>query len=167
MAMLLRRATRSTSQVPWRAFATGTEPAVPGSQMPAVSYPTTWGTVDEGTAMSPYKGGPAYLWLRSSYIWLRRYVGRHWMRWLERNWDFQKMCMMGVPEHHIDPTKNRWRYMIDTSYYGGMLDKAHEDFLRYFMMYPAIALYLFVIYARVKENDKDNFLAKWRVPKEE
>merc|ERR1719235_2635245 len=91
----------------------------------SAEYPKVYGSVEE-TVMSPYKGGPVYLWLRSSYTWLRRYPGRHWMRWLERNWDFQKMCMMGVPEHHIDPTKNRWRYMIDTSYYGGMMDKAHE-----------------------------------------
>eukprot|EP00927_Polykrikos_kofoidii_P050757 TRINITY_DN4463_c0_g1_i1.p3 TRINITY_DN4463_c0_g1~~TRINITY_DN4463_c0_g1_i1.p3 ORF type:complete len:118 (+),score=15.77 TRINITY_DN4463_c0_g1_i1:523-876(+) len=117
--------------------------------------------------MSPYKGGPVYLWMRSSYIWLRRVPGRHWMRWLERNWDFQKMCMQGVPEMHIDPTKNRWRYMVDTSYYGGMLDKAHEDFLRYVMMYPALGFFFFVVWARIKDNDKDNFLAKWRVPKEE
>merc|ERR1739845_343656 len=89
-------------------------------------------------------GGPVYLWLRSTWIWLRRYPGRHWMRWLDRNWDFQKMCMQGVPEIHIDPTKNRWRYMIDTSYYGGMLDKAQEDFYRYIMMYPALDFSRFV-----------------------
>ena len=89
------------------------------------------------------------------------------MRWLERNWDFQKMCMMGVPELHIDPTKNRSRYMVDTSYYGGMLDKTQEDFYGMFMMYPAFAFFVFCVYARIKENDKDNFLAKWRVPKDD
>jgi hypothetical protein len=31
------------------------------------------------------------------------------MRWIERNSDYQKMCLMGMPEFHIDPTKNRWR----------------------------------------------------------
>mmetsp|Transcript_50242 Transcript_50242/g.78538 ORF Transcript_50242/g.78538 Transcript_50242/m.78538 type:complete len:165 (-) Transcript_50242:83-577(-) len=139
-----------------RPFAAGTEPP---------AYPQTYGTVEE-TVMSPYKGGPVYLWLRSSYIWFRRSPGRHWMRWLERNWDFQKMCMMGVPEHHIDPTKNRWRYYVDTSYYGGMLDKSHEDFYRYILLYPAIAGYIFMMWIRIKDNDKDNFLAKWRVPDE-
>merc|ERR1719235_1511818 len=102
--------------------------------------------------MSPYKGGPVYLWLRSTYIWLRRVPGRHWTRWLERNWDFQKMCMFGVPEMHIDPTKNRWRYYVDTSYYGGMMDKAHEDFWRYIMMYPALGFFFFIAYARFKEE---------------
>jgi hypothetical protein len=53
--------------------------------------------------------GPVYLWLRSSIVWLRRFPGRHWMRWIERNSDYQKMCLMGMPEFHIDPTKNRWR----------------------------------------------------------
>merc|ERR1712187_170272 len=139
-----------------RAFAAGTEPP---------SYPQRYGTVEE-TVMSPYKGGPVYLWLRSSYIWYRRSPGRHLSRWLERNWDFQKMCMLGVPEHHIDPTKNRWRYYVDTSYYGGMLDKAHEEFYRFIMMYPALAGFFFILYVRIKDNDKDNFLAKWRVPAE-
>jgi len=119
------------------------------------------------TVMSPYKGGPVYLWLRSSIIWTRRVLGRHWIRWLERNWDFQKMCMQGMPEMHIDPTKNRWRYMVDTSYYGGMLDKAHEDFYRYICMYPALAMFFYYCVSRIKDNDKDNFMAKWRVPKEE
>ena len=34
------------------------------------------------------------------------------------------------------------RYYIDTSYYGGMLDKSHEDFYRYILLYPAIAFFL-------------------------
>lgn len=113
--------------------------------------------------MSPYKGGPVYLWLRSTIVWLRRYPGRHWFRWIERNWDLQKMAMLGVPELHIDPVKNKWRYYIDTSYYGGMMAKVHEDFYRYVMLYPAVALLVFCIWARVKENEKDQFLAKWRV----
>merc|ERR1719424_1927049 len=125
------------------------------------AYPQVYGTLEE-TVMSPYKGGPVYLWLRSSIIWARRSPGRHWMRWLDRNWDFQKMCMLGVPEHHIDPTKNRWRYFVDTSYYGGMLDKSHEDFYRFILMYPGLAMLCFAIYCRWKDNDKDNFLAKWR-----
>merc|ERR1712066_587187 len=87
-------------------------------------------------------GGPVYLWLRATIVWLRRVPGRHWIRWLERNWDFQKFCMQGMPELHIDPTKNRWRYYVDTSYYGGMIDKAMEDFYRYIMMYPALAFFL-------------------------
>merc|ERR1719168_570717 len=62
---------------------------------------------------------------------------------MERNFDFQKMAMMGIPEMHIDPTKNRWRYYVDTSYYGGMLDKSHEDFYRYVMLYPALAYFFF------------------------
>merc|ERR1719263_2769758 len=148
-------------QASLRAFASK-PPAVPEQ-----SYPLVYGTVDEGTVMSPYKGGPVYCWLRSTYIWLRRRPGRHWIRWLDRNWDFQKMTMFGVPELHIDPTKNRWRYMIDTSYYGGFMEKAHEDWSRYAMMYPALGFFTFVVYARMKENDKDNFLAKWRVLKEE
>ena len=53
--------------------------------------------------------GPVYLWLRSSIVWLRRFPGRHWMRWIEHNSDYQKMCLRGMPEFHIDPTKNRWR----------------------------------------------------------
>ena len=131
----------------------------------AVTYPLVYGRCEE-TVMSPYKGGPVYLWLRSSILWLRRYPGRHWQRWLFRNWDFQKMCMQGMPEHHIDPTKNRWRYYVDTSYYGGMLDKAHEDFNRYILMYPALAYFFYCTWTRIKDNDKDNFMAKWRVPKE-
>lgn len=59
------------------------------------------------------------------------------------------------------------RYYIDTSYYGGMLDKSHEDFYRYIMLYPAIAFFFHCIWCRIKDNDKDNFLAKWRVPAEE
>lgn len=79
------------------------------SQVPKVVdhqqvYPMVYGSVEE-TVMSPYKGGPVYLWLRSSIIWTRRVLGRHWIRWLERNWDFEKMCMQGMPEMHIDPTK--------------------------------------------------------------
>eukprot|EP00929_Paragymnodinium_shiwhaense_P076929 TRINITY_DN395_c0_g3_i1.p1 TRINITY_DN395_c0_g3~~TRINITY_DN395_c0_g3_i1.p1 ORF type:complete len:182 (-),score=45.21 TRINITY_DN395_c0_g3_i1:80-574(-) len=162
MALLLKAAGRRVggqSQF-LRPFAS-TSPATTTGSQPAL-YPQVYGTVEE-TVMSPYKGGPVYLWLRSTYIWLRRVPGRHWIRWLERNWDFQKMCMMGVPEMNIDPTKNRWRYMIDTSYYGGMLDKSHEDFYRYILMYPALAFYVFLMYVRIKENDKDNFLAKWRV----
>lgn len=102
--------------------------------------------------MSPYKGGPVHLWLRSSIVWLRRFPGRHWMRWIERNSDYQKMCLMGMPEFHIDPTKNRWRYYIDTSYYGGMLDKSHEDFYRYILLYPAIAFFLHCTWCRIKEG---------------
>merc|ERR1711953_1152940 len=158
--MLLRGAGRrmggtrlTTSPMGLRVFASETKAPV--------VYPLVYGTAEE-TVMSPYKGGPVYLWLRSTYIWLRRVPGRHWIRWLERNWDFQKMCMFGVPEMHIDPTKNRWRYMVDTSYYGGMLDKAHEDFCRYIMMYPALGFFFFCVWARIKDNDKDNFLAKWR-----
>merc|ERR1711972_1129382 len=100
-------------------------PKVAAASTEQPTYPLVYGSVEE-TVMSPYKGGPVYLWLRSSIIWSRRVLGRHWIRWLERNWDFQKMCMQGMPEMHIDPTKNRWRYMVDTSYYGGMLDKSHE-----------------------------------------
>ncbi|CAK0817102.1 unnamed protein product [Prorocentrum cordatum] len=74
------------------------------------------------------------------------------MRWMERNFDFQKMAMMGIPEMHIDPTKNRWRYYVDTSYYGGMLDKAHEDFYRYVMLYPALAYFFFFVWARIKDS---------------
>ncbi|CAK9006192.1 unnamed protein product [Durusdinium trenchii] len=130
------------------------------------TYPAVYGRCEE-TVMSPYKGGPVYLWLRSSIVWLRRFPGRHWIRWLYFNWDYQKMCLIGMPEMHIDPTKNRWRYYIDTSYYGGMLDKSHEDFNRYIMLYPAIAFFLHCTWCRIKDNDKDNFLAKWRVPAEE
>eukprot|EP00930_Biecheleria_cincta_P048725 TRINITY_DN3399_c0_g3_i2.p1 TRINITY_DN3399_c0_g3~~TRINITY_DN3399_c0_g3_i2.p1 ORF type:complete len:166 (-),score=22.36 TRINITY_DN3399_c0_g3_i2:88-585(-) len=130
------------------------------------TYPLVYGRCEE-TVMSPYKGGPVYLWLRSSILWLRRVPGRHWIRWIERNWDYQKMCLMGVPEMHIDPTKNRWRYYVDTSYYGGMLDKSHEDFYRYILMYPALAFFFHCTWCRIKDNDKDNFLAKWRVPAEE
>mmetsp|Transcript_27226 Transcript_27226/g.50996 ORF Transcript_27226/g.50996 Transcript_27226/m.50996 type:complete len:165 (+) Transcript_27226:55-549(+) len=133
---------------------------------PTQTYPLVYGRVEE-TVMSPYKGGPVYLWLRSSIVWLRRVPGRHWIRWLDRNWDYQKMALMGMPEFHIDPTKNRWRYYIDTGYYGGMLDKSHEDFYRYIMMYPTLAFFFHCIWCRVKDNDKDNFLAKWRVPAEE
>eukprot|EP00929_Paragymnodinium_shiwhaense_P076928 TRINITY_DN395_c0_g2_i3.p2 TRINITY_DN395_c0_g2~~TRINITY_DN395_c0_g2_i3.p2 ORF type:complete len:168 (-),score=49.90 TRINITY_DN395_c0_g2_i3:150-653(-) len=165
MAMLLAGARRqlaagAAARSSARAFAA--QPPVEATGTAPQVYPRVYGTVEE-TVMSPYKGGPVYLWLRSTYIWLRRVPGRHWIRWLERNWDFQKMCMMGVPEMNIDPTKNRWRYMIDTSYYGGMLDKSHEDFYRYILMYPALAFYVFLMYVRIKENDKDNFLAKWRV----
>ncbi|CAE7235339.1 unnamed protein product [Symbiodinium microadriaticum] len=70
-----------------------------------------------------------------------------------------------MPEIHIDPTKNRWRYYIDTSYYGGMLDKSHEDFYRYIMMYPTLAFFFHCVWCRIKDNDKDNFLAKWRAMK--
>ncbi|CAE8680459.1 unnamed protein product [Polarella glacialis] len=135
-------------------------------EVTAQTYPQVYGRCEE-TVMSPYKGGPVYLWLRSSILWLRRVPGRHWIRWIERNWDYQKMCLVGMPEMHIDPTKNRWRYMIDTSYYGGMLDKSHEDFYRYIMMYPALAFFFHCTWCRIKDNDKDNFLAKWRVPAEE
>merc|ERR1719293_60287 len=131
----------------------------------AQTYPQVYGRCEE-TVMSPYKGGPVYLWLRSTIVWLRRYPGRHWIRWLERNWEFQKMCLQGMPEIHIDPTKNRWRYYVDTSYYGGMLDKSHEDFYRYIMLYPSLAFFFYYVWARIKDNDRDNFLAKWRVPKE-
>ena len=133
---------------------------------PSQAYPLAYGRVEE-TVMSPFKGGPVYLWLRSTIVWLRRVPGRHWIRWLERNWDYQKMCLMGMPEIHIDPTKNRWRYYIDTSYYGGMLDKSHEDFYRYIMMYPTLAFFFHCVWCRIKDNDKDNFLAKWRVPADE
>ena len=117
---------------------------------PTQTYPMVYGRVEE-TVMSPYKGGPVYLWLRSTIVWLRRVPGRHWIRWMERNWDYQKMCMMGMPELHIDPTKNRWRYYIDTSYYGGMLDKSHEDFYRYIMLYPTLAFFFHCVWCRVKE----------------
>merc|ERR1712085_1486 len=56
---------------------------------------------------------------------------------------------------------------VDTSYYGGMLDKAHEDFYRYICMYPALAYFCYCTWCRMKDNDKDNFMAKWRVPKDE
>merc|ERR1712187_649518 len=135
--------------------------AAPAPKVIEQQYPLVYATVEE-TAMSPYKGGPVYLWLRSSIIWTRRVLGRHWIHWLERNWDFQKMCMQGMPEMHIDPTKNRWRYYVDTSYYGGMLDKAHEDFYRYIMLSPALAFFFYYVWARIKDNDRDNFLAKWR-----
>merc|ERR1719326_877922 len=131
-----------------RAFASK-PPAVPEQ-----TYPLVYGTVDEGTVMSPYKGGPVYLWLRSTWTWLRRWPGRHWIRWLDRNWDFQKMCMFGVPEMHIDPQKNKWRYHIDTSYYGGFMEKAHEDFYRYFLVYPACCFWLFMVWVRIMDNDK-------------
>eukprot|EP00928_Gymnodinium_smaydae_P019972 TRINITY_DN176_c0_g7_i1.p1 TRINITY_DN176_c0_g7~~TRINITY_DN176_c0_g7_i1.p1 ORF type:complete len:168 (+),score=41.88 TRINITY_DN176_c0_g7_i1:77-580(+) len=144
-----------------RSFASAGGAVEAAKKAPIAEYPQVYGTVHE-TVMSPYKGGPVYLWLRSTWIWLRRVPGRHWIRWLERNWDFQKMCMFGVPEIHIDPTKNRWRYYVDTSYYGGMLDKAQEDFWRYIMMYPALGFFFFIAWARFKENDKDNFLAKWK-----
>ncbi|CAL1162574.1 unnamed protein product [Cladocopium goreaui] len=150
---------------PGRRFAAQVPKTVEPTQV-TTTYPQVYGRVEE-TVMSPYKGGPVYLWLRSSIVWLRRFPGRHWMRWIERNSDYQKMCLMGMPEFHIDPTKNRWRYYIDTSYYGGMLDKSHEDFYRYILLYPAIAFFLHCTWCRIKDNDKDNFLAKWRVPAEE
>mmetsp|Transcript_1921 Transcript_1921/g.2016 ORF Transcript_1921/g.2016 Transcript_1921/m.2016 type:complete len:170 (-) Transcript_1921:113-622(-) len=149
-----------------RFFADVSKAVEPSQNQVTQTYPAVYGRVEE-TVMSPYKGGPVYLWLRSSIVWLRRFPGRHWMRWVERNSDYQKQCLMGMPEFHIDPTKNRWRYYIDTSYYGGMLDKSHEDFYRYIMLYPAIAFFFHCIWCRIKDNDKDNFLAKWRVPAEE
>ena len=124
----------------------------------AETYLAVYGRCEE-TVMSPYKGGPVYLWLRSSIVWLRRYPGRHWMRWIERNWDYQKMCLVGMPEFHIDPTKNRWRYYIDTSYYGGMLDKSHEDFYRYIALYPAIAFFLHCAWARAKAGHIESSMA--------
>lgn len=125
------------------------QPASTGQVTP--TYPAVYGRCEE-TVMSPYKGGPVYLWLRSSIVWLRRFPGRHWIRWLYFNWDYQKMCLIGMPEMHIDPTKNRWRYYIDTSYYGGMLDKSHEDFNRYIMLYPAIAFFLHCTWCRIKDR---------------
>lgn len=70
--------------------------------------------------------GPVYLWLRSSIVWLRRFPGRHWMRWIEHNSDYQKMCLRGMPEFHIDPTKNRWRRVFkgrggDGVWWNGMM----------------------------------------------
>merc|ERR1719337_435825 len=59
------------------------------------------------TVMSPYQGGPVYLWLRSSWIYIRRHMGRHLLRWIDRNWDYQRACMYGCPEMHIDPTTRR------------------------------------------------------------
>uniref|UniRef100_A0A6T1MUK4 Uncharacterized protein n=1 Tax=Alexandrium monilatum TaxID=311494 RepID=A0A6T1MUK4_9DINO len=167
MAMLMRAAARLRAAAGGRGsrgFAEAAkEVAKPAAEAP--TYPLVYGRVEE-TVMSPYKGGPVYLWLRSTGVWLRRYPGRHWIRWIERNWDFQKMCMQGMPEMHIDPTKNRWRYYVDTGYYGGMLDKAHEDFYRYILIYPATLYFLYMVWTRIKDNDKDNFMAKWRVPKE-
>merc|ERR1711879_71048 len=159
--MLARRA--AAGRLCQRGFASQAPKVVESSQQ---QYPLVYGTVEE-TVMSPYKGGPVYLWLRSSIVWARRVLGRHWMRWLERNWDFQKMAMLGMPEMHIDPTKNRWRYFVDTSYYGGMLDKAQEDVYRFILMYPALAYFFYMGWCRIKENDKDNFLEKWRVPKDD
>merc|ERR1712032_596553 len=78
--------------------------------------------------------------------------GRHWIRWLDRNWDFQKMCMFGVPEMHIDPQKNKWRYHIDTSYYGGFMEKAHEDFYRYILIYPGTGFFLFTVWVRIRKT---------------
>mmetsp|Transcript_59629 Transcript_59629/g.141894 ORF Transcript_59629/g.141894 Transcript_59629/m.141894 type:complete len:168 (+) Transcript_59629:89-592(+) len=135
-------------------------PAFPEPVKPTYPYP--YGTAEE-TVMSPFKGGPVYLWLRASYLWLRRWPGRHWMRWLDRNWDWQKMAMLGVPECHIDPTKNRWRYFVDTSMYNGMMAKVHEDFHRYVLLYPFWGLFIVAAWGRFRCNDKDNFLAKWRV----
>eukprot|EP00746_Dinoflagellata_sp_MGD_P129138 gnl/MRDRNA2_/MRDRNA2_63387_c0_seq2.p1 gnl/MRDRNA2_/MRDRNA2_63387_c0~~gnl/MRDRNA2_/MRDRNA2_63387_c0_seq2.p1 ORF type:complete len:168 (-),score=22.29 gnl/MRDRNA2_/MRDRNA2_63387_c0_seq2:143-646(-) len=119
------------------------------------------------TVMSPYQGGPVYLWLRSSWIYIRRHVGRHMLRWIDRNWDYQRACMYGCPEMHIDPTKNRWRYLIDNSWYGGMMDKVHEDMCRIVLLYPSISLFCFFCWVRWRTNDKHTFLSKWRVPKEE
>lgn len=133
-----------------RRFAAEVPKTVEPGQTPT-TYPLVYGRAEE-TVMSPYKGGPVYLWLRSSIVWLRRFPGRHWMRWIEHNSDYQKMCLRGMPEFHIDPTKNRWRYYIDTSYYGGMLDKSHEDFYRYIMLYPAIAFFLHCTWCRIKEH---------------
>eukprot|EP00405_Crypthecodinium_cohnii_P010092 CAMPEP_0206440344 /NCGR_PEP_ID=MMETSP0324_2-20121206/12707_1 /ASSEMBLY_ACC=CAM_ASM_000836 /TAXON_ID=2866 /ORGANISM="Crypthecodinium cohnii, Strain Seligo" /LENGTH=159 /DNA_ID=CAMNT_0053908051 /DNA_START=89 /DNA_END=565 /DNA_ORIENTATION=+ len=159
MALVMQRArTSALRSAAVRCFSTA--PQKVEAKATAEVYPLVYGRAEE-TVMSPYKGGPVYLWLRSTILWVRRYPGRHWMRWLERNWDYQKMCLLGMPEFHIDPTKNRWRYFVDTSYYGGMLDKVHEDFWRYVMMYPAAAYFIYIVWCRVKDNDKDNFMAKW------
>ncbi|CAL1126053.1 unnamed protein product [Cladocopium goreaui] len=166
MALLKGCSLRCLASRGRRFFADVPKAVQPSEGQVTPTYPQVYGRVEE-TVMSPYKGGPVYLWLRSSIVWLRRFPGRHWMRWIERNSDYQKMCLMGMPEFHIDPTKNRWRYYIDTSYYGGMLDKSHEDFYRYILLYPAIAFFLHCTWCRIKDNDKDNFLAKWRVPAEE
>lgn len=127
-----------------------------GSIQPGASHDIT------ETCMSPYKGGPVYQYIRTNWTWLRRDVGRIPLRWLERNWDWEKMACYGVPELHIDPTKNKWRYMIDTSYYGGLMDKLHEDFVRYIAIYPCLAFFFLNIYARWCDNDKNSFLRKWK-----
>mmetsp|Transcript_13307 Transcript_13307/g.30336 ORF Transcript_13307/g.30336 Transcript_13307/m.30336 type:complete len:167 (-) Transcript_13307:52-552(-) len=163
--MFLAAANRSLRRLAPRAtlrsFSAETKlPAFPEPVKPTYPYP--YGTCEE-TVMSPYKGGPVYLWLRASIVWLRRWPGRHWMRWLERNWDLQKMAMVGVPEVHIDPTKNRWRYFVDTSFYSGMMAKSWEDFNRYVMLYPFFGLLFVLCWGRFAHNDKHNFLAKWRV----
>ena len=92
-----------------KAFSDGASPNLTkGSFVLWYTFPVTYGLICLTFVAIPWPG-PVYLWLRSSIVWLRRFPGRHWMRWIERNSDYQKMCLMGMPEFHIDPTKNRWR----------------------------------------------------------
>lgn len=121
----------------------------------------------ERTVLSPFAGGPIYQWLRLSSITFRRDYLRRVNRWLDRNWDWERMLAVGVPELHHDPHKNGWRYYVDTSYYAGMIDKATEDLIRGFWAYPLIAFGIFFTHARLKANDKYNFMAKWRRSDEE
>eukprot|EP00397_Hematodinium_sp_SG-2012_P043535 GEMP01048413.1.p1 GENE.GEMP01048413.1~~GEMP01048413.1.p1 ORF type:complete len:131 (+),score=14.76 GEMP01048413.1:30-395(+) len=116
----------------------------------------------ERTVMSPFAGGPVYQWLRTASIGLRRNYARRPVRWLRRNWDFEKMAMTGVPELHLDPHKNGWRYYVDTSYYGGIMDKVAEDLIRGVFIYPIIAFCIYIQHQRWKDNNKYDVFSKWK-----
>merc|ERR1719376_1155622 len=60
------------------------------------------------------------------------------------------MMLTGVPELHIDPHKNAWRYYVDTSYYAGPMDKVMEDLIRGVFPYPLIAFGMLIIHSRLR-----------------
>lgn len=118
--------------------------------------------VIQRTVMSPYAGGPVYQWIRHSFVSLRRDVLRRPQRWLDRNWCMERNFAVGVPELHLDPHKNGWRYYVDSSWYAGMIDKTFEDSIRGFWMYPLMAFLIMYQHHRWCENNKYEVFSKWR-----
>mmetsp|Transcript_8405 Transcript_8405/g.20887 ORF Transcript_8405/g.20887 Transcript_8405/m.20887 type:complete len:145 (-) Transcript_8405:155-589(-) len=114
------------------------------------------------TIMSPYQGGPIYQWLRASIIKGRRDIYREPSRWLHWNWESTRHAFYGVPPLNLEPSKNSWRYFIETSYYGGLQDKVWEGIYFYWVTYPIVALMCLFVYKGLHFNDKFNFMAKWR-----
>jgi len=114
------------------------------------------------TVVSPFAGGPIYQWLRAGSITLRRDYIRRPGRWIERNWDMERLFAVGTPPLHLDPNKNGWRYYVDSSYYAGMIDKTFEDSIRSLWAYPLIAMLIFYQHKELKEQDKYSFISKWR-----
>merc|ERR1711964_655143 len=100
------------------------------------------------TVMSPDKGGPVYNQLRANFAYFRRMWMRHPFRWLIDNWDYDRGCMLNVPEFSLEHPKNQWMYYIDGGWWGGIMDRVFYDFFIYMLGYPVFAWTLMAMWKR-------------------